>query len=217
MKTKNFSILFIVFSIAFLILAGTIAYTIVQKKSESKKDPFDYSSQQTLGDKDAPVHIVEFGDFKCPACRTWDATVFPQLKKEYIDTGKAQMHFVNFAFIGKDSVLAAQAGEAIYKQDKDAFWKFYDEVYHQQQSEDKEWLTEQYLTDLVKTKLPEVNLEQFKKDLNSKEMKEHVKKDKDVALKLNVQGAPTIFVNGKLSNPDYESIKKAIEQKGKKQ
>ncbi|WP_028402108.1 DsbA family protein [Ectobacillus panaciterrae] len=216
MKTKNFSVLLIIFSMAFLILAGTIGYSIVQKKKESQKDPFDYTNQQALGDKDAPVQMVEFGDFKCPACRTWDATVFPQLKKDYIDTGKVQLHFINFAFIGKDSDLGAQAGEAIYKQNKAAFWKFYDEVYQSQKSTDEEWLTEAFLIDLVKTKLPEINLEQFKKDLNSKEMKELVQKDKDIALKLSVQGAPTVYVNGKPSNPDYDSLKKAIEQAAEK-
>src|SRR3989338_7187299 len=41
-----------------------------------------------LGDKNAPVTIVEFSDFQCPFCRTfWSATI-SQIKKEYIDTGK---------------------------------------------------------------------------------------------------------------------------------
>ncbi|WP_379971147.1 DsbA family protein [Ectobacillus sp. sgz5001026] len=216
MKTKNASILFIIFSIAFLILAGTIAYTILQKKKESKQDPFNYTVQQTLGKSDATIHVVEFGDFKCPACRTWDTTVLPQLKKDYIDTGKVQFHFINFPFIGNDSTLAAQAGEAIYKQNKDAFWKFYDEMYSNQKNEDKEWITEQFLTDLVKTKLPEINLTQFEKDLKSKEIVDTVQKDKDIALKLNTQGAPTVYVDGKLVNANYDSIKQAIEANGKK-
>ncbi|MFX3624759.1 MAG: DsbA family protein [Ectobacillus sp.] len=216
MKTKNFSILFIIFSVAFLILAGTIAYSIFEKKKESKTDPFNYANQQTLGDKEAPVHIVEFGDFKCPACKTWDLSVLPQLKKEYIDTGKAQLHFINFAFIGKDSVLAAQAGEAIYKQSEEAFWKFYDEIYQNQQNEKTEWLTKDYITKVVQDKLPEVNMEQFQKDLESKEMKDEVQKDIDIALKLKVQVTPSVYVNGKQANPDYESIKNAIEGSKKK-
>ena len=93
---------------------------------------FAYSTQQSLGKDDAPVKVVEFGDFKCPACRTWDVTVLPRLKEEYIDKGKVQLYFINFPFIGKDSDLGAAAGEAIYKQDKDSFWIFYDEIYQNQ-------------------------------------------------------------------------------------
>lgn len=216
MKTKNASILFIIFSIALLIMAGAIVFTMMQKNKESKKDPFDYSVQQTLGKADAPIQVVEFGDFKCAACRTWDTTVLPQLKKDYIDTGKVQLHFINFPFVGKDSTLAAQAGEAIYKQNKDAFWKFYDEMYASQESEQKEWITEQFLTDLVKTKLPEINLSQFQQDLKSKEIIDAVQNDKDIALKLNTQGAPTVYVDGKLTNSYYDSIKQAIDEKEKK-
>ncbi len=49
---------------------------------------------------------------------TWDVTVLPRLKEEYIDKGKVQLYFINFPFIGKDSDLGAAAGEAIYKQDQ---------------------------------------------------------------------------------------------------
>ncbi len=60
----------------------------------------------------------------------------------------------------------------------------------------------------MKEKLPKVNVEQFKKDLHSKEMKEKVRKDFDRAEKLKVQGAPSVYVNGNLTNPDYDSMKK---------
>lgn len=216
MKSKNIMILGVVFSIAVLIVIGTIAYSIVSNKTENGKDTFLYGTQQSLGEKDAPIHIVEFGDFKCPACRTWDSTVFPRLKEEYINKGKVQMHFINFPFIGKDSNIGAAAGEAIYKQDPKAFWTFYDEIYQNQKNENEEWITEDLLVNIVKQKLPSIDITEFKKDLNSKEIKDKVQKDFDLAQKLKVQGAPSIYVNGKLVNPDYDSIKAAIEKESKK-
>jgi protein-disulfide isomerase len=216
MKSKNIIILGVIFSIAALIVIGTIAYSIVSNKTENGKDTFLYGTQQSLGEKDAPIHIVEFGDFKCPACRTWDATVLPRLKEEYINKGKVQLHFINFPFIGKDSDLGAAAGEAIYKQDPKAFWTFYDEMYQNQQDENEKWITEDLLVNIVKQKLPSIDVTEFKKDLNSKEIKDKVQKDLDLAQKLKVQGAPSIYVNGKLANPDYDSIKKAIEKEAKK-
>lgn len=216
MKSKNIIILGVIFSIAALIVIGTIAYSIVSNKTENGKDTFLYGTQQSLGEKDAPIHIVEFGDFKCPACRTWDATVLPRLKEEYINKGKVQLHFINFPFIGKDSDLGAAAGEAIYKQDPKAFWTFYDEIYQNQKNEDEKWITEDLLVNIVKQKLPSIDVTEFKKDLNSKEIKDKVQKDLDLAQKLKVQGAPSIYVNGKLANPDYDSIKNAIEKEAKK-
>lgn len=216
MKSKNIMILGVIFSVAVLIVIGTIAYSIVRDKKDIGKDTFSYGTQQSLGEKDAPIHVVEFGDFKCPACRTWDATVLPRLKEDYINKGKIQLHFINFPFIGKDSNLGAAAGEAIYKQDPKAFWTFYDEIYQNQQDENEEWITEDLLVNIVKQKLPSIDVEQFKKDLNSKEIKDKVQKDLDLAEKLKVQGAPSIYVNGKLVNPDYDSIKAAIEKESKK-
>ena len=81
-----------------------------------------------------------------------------------------------------------QTGEAIYKQDKDSFWIFYDEIYQSQKKDTEEWITEELLLNIVKEKLPKVDVEQFKKDLHSKEITEKVRKDSDRAQKLKVQG-----------------------------
>ena len=105
-----------------------------------------------------------------------------------------------------------QPGEAIYKQDKDSFWIFYDEIYQNQKKDTEEWITEDLLLSIVKEKLPKVDVEQFKKDLHSKDIKEKVRKDSDRAQKLKVQGAPSVYVNGNLANPDFDSMKKAIDK-----
>lgn len=217
MKSSNkIMALGIVFSIAVLIVIGTVAYSIINDKKDKGNEMFAYSTQQSLGKEDAPVKVVEFGDFKCPACRTWDTTVLPRLKEEYINKGKVQFYFINFPFIGKDSNLGAAAGEAIYKQDPESFWTFYDEIYQIQKKDTEEWITEELLLNTVKENFLKVNIEQFKKDLHSKETQDKVRKDSDRAQKLKVQGAPSIYVNGNLSNPDYDSMKKAIDKELKK-
>lgn len=216
MKSKQFSTLFIVFSLAFLVLVGVIVYTIIGKKTEDKQDPFSYKEQQTLGDQDAPVHIVEFADFKCPGCKKWGENVLPKIQQEYIDTGKAQFHFINFPFMGDDSDLGAAAGEAIYKQDHAAFWKFSTALYGAQQAIDQAWITEELLMQIVKEKLPEIDVKQFQKDLNSESIQKKVQQDKDLALGLKVQAAPAIYVNGNLVDANYDGIKNAIEEALKK-
>ncbi len=65
MKSSNkLMALGIVFSIAVLIVIGTIAYSIINDKKDKGNEMFAYSTQQSLGKDDAPVKVVEFGDFK---------------------------------------------------------------------------------------------------------------------------------------------------------
>lgn len=212
MKSNKIALLGGVFAVAVLIVIGAIIYSIVNDKRDKGNEMFAYTEQQTLGEKEADIHITVFSDFKCPACRTWDATVLPRLKEEYINKGTAQLHLINFPFIGEDSEYGAVVGEAIYKQDPEAFWTFFDELYQHQKGDKEEWITKELVTNIVTEKLPNINVEQLEKDANSKEIKDMVKEDHDRALKLKVQGAPSIYVNGNLVNPDYDSIKAAIEK-----
>ena len=172
---------------------------------------FAYSTQQSLGKDDAPVKVVEFGDFKCPACRTWDVTVLPRLKEEYIDKGKVQLYFINFPFIGKDSDLVQQLVKQFINKIK-IHSGFSMMRFIKIKRDTEEWITEDLLLSIVKEKLPKVDVEQFKKDLHSKDIKEKVSKDSDRAQKLKVQGAPSVYVNGNLANPDFDSMKKAIDK-----
>jgi len=45
-----------------------------------------------LGSKDAPITVVEFTDYQCPFCRQFHVTTFPELKKNFIDTGKVRFY-----------------------------------------------------------------------------------------------------------------------------
>ncbi|MBA4438833.1 MAG: thioredoxin domain-containing protein, partial [Nitrosopumilaceae archaeon] len=62
-----------------------------------------------LGNPDAPITIVEFGDYQCHQCYNWFHDTKPMIMRDYIETGKANLVFVDFAFLGKDSPKAAQA------------------------------------------------------------------------------------------------------------
>ena len=50
------------------------------------------TASQMLGSKDAPVTMVEFTDYQCPFCQRFHTTVFAELKKNYIDTGKVRFY-----------------------------------------------------------------------------------------------------------------------------
>src|SRR5579859_776218 len=62
-----------------------------------------------LGQDSAKVTIVEFADPRCPYCQQFFNTVLPQLKKDYIDTGKVKLYWRNFDFLGPSSTVAGNA------------------------------------------------------------------------------------------------------------
>ncbi len=89
----------------------------------------------TMGAADAPVHIVEWGDYQCPACGILARSIEPQLVSEYIAPGKASFEFRNFAFLGEESQRAASA--AVCAAQQDAFWPFHDTLYANQHGENQ--------------------------------------------------------------------------------
>lgn len=174
-------------------------------------------NQPSIGKADAPVKLVEFGDYKCPSCRQFTLETFPKLKQEYIDTGKVQFFFVNFAFLSQDSLAAAIASEAIYSQNPESFWKFHELLYQNQDAKES-WSETNYLVDLVKKHLPEIDANKLSEDLKNETYKNVVANENRLATAKLVEYVPTVFVNGKKTDAalDYEELKKVIEDELKK-
>ena len=77
---------------AWLSLSGREASPLLVGMAEAQEATGDASSVQdmVLGDADAPVTMIEYASFTCPHCQAFHETVFPQLKADYIDTGKVR-------------------------------------------------------------------------------------------------------------------------------
>ncbi len=80
-----------------------------------------------IGDPDAPIHLVEYGDYQCPACANFSTQVFPLLLSDYIATGQVRFEFRDLAFLGDDSVTAAEAAACAVEQD--GFWLYHETIY----------------------------------------------------------------------------------------
>jgi len=183
-----------------LIVTGLTALgTFSKSPSAAQAVPassFKYDTQPFIGNADAPVSIVEFGDFKCPACQAWENTIYPQVYADLIETGKAKMYFINFPFIGQDSFAAAEIGEAVAAQGNEAFFKYYDIVYKSQQDESLIWATPDFLYSLIEQHIPEVDLDKVKKDIEDQTYVSAVDSDLDIVKNIGVNATPSIFVNG---------------------
>ncbi|MGF7089278.1 protein-disulfide isomerase [Kroppenstedtia sanguinis] len=179
---------------------------------------FAYDKQPVLGNEDAPVRIVEFGDYKCPTCKRFADEIYPQLKKDYLDNDKAGFYFINNQFLGEDSITAGIAGEAVYEQDPAAFWKFHETIYEHQGDERETWATPEFLVKLAKQAAPGIDHGELAKAIDKESFKSQVEKDKEIGIQSGVQSVPALFINGKPvpDSLDYEGIKQMIEEELKK-
>ncbi|MWV45622.1 thioredoxin domain-containing protein [Paenibacillus sp. HJL G12] len=188
-------------------------------KPNSAKGDFDYSALPVLGNPDAPVKIVEMGDYKCPSCQYFTQAVSPELQKDYIDTGKAALYFMNYLIISPDadSMTAALAAQSVFHQNKDEFWKYYDAIYKNQGDETTEWATPDFLVNLARTENIKVDYDKLRKDIDDKTYKKEVESHNETARSLHVMSTPTLFVNGEKASEkasmDYTELKPFIESK----
>src|SRR5699024_3184758 len=134
---------------------------------------------------------------------------------DFIDTGQAQFYFLNFPVVSPngDSGIAALAAEAVYHQNPNDFWKFYEALFATQQDEPDTWNSE-ILVQIAKEANVELDYEQFKTEIEQATFADVVREDLAIGDKAGVDGTPTIFINGK-ELPiqqvfNYEAFKQAI-------
>jgi protein-disulfide isomerase len=86
----------------------------------------------TKGNPDAPITIIEFADFQCPACRDFFSTVKPLVEAEFVSTGIAKFVFYDFPLtqIHPNAFLAARAGKCAEEQNR--FWELHDVLFRNQ-------------------------------------------------------------------------------------
>jgi protein-disulfide isomerase len=144
-------------------------------------------SDHAQGPENAPVTLVEYGDYQCPYC----ADMNPMIKA----IAKAMGSQLRFVFrhmplleMHPYSQHAAEAAEAAGAQGR--FWEMHDAIL-QQQSELGSDLLHQLA---IKIKL---DLEQFSEDLEKRRYRPRVKRDFMGGMRSGVAGTPTFFINGK--------------------
>lgn len=221
-EQKKGSMKFVVLLTVFVIGLVTVFVVLDNrgKQPEVTNTTFNHKlitteNQPTIGDKDAPVQIVEFGDYKCPSCKAWSNQVYPQLKEEYIDTGDASLSFINVLFHGQESTLASKGGEAVYQLAPESFWDFNKDLFDEQpENHDEQWVTEDKLVQVAKNNVENLDVEKFRESLSSDLVEEAVKTDEGLVEQYGVEQTPTVMINGQiLENPfDYEKIKSVIDK-----
>lgn len=166
-----------------------------------------------LGNKNAPVTIIEFSDFQCPFCRKFWKEALQQIKKEYIDTGKVKFVYRDFPLpFHPGAIPAAQAAECAKEQGK--FWQMHDAIFEEQEKQGSG--TIQFGAADLKTWAAKIGLSaaKFNQCLDSGKYQQEVEKDIADGSAVGVNGTPATFVNGVLVSgaQPFSVFKSAIEQ-----
>ena len=143
-----------------------------------------------LGNPDAEITIVEFGDYQCHQCKNWLENTKDDIMKEYIDTGKVNMVFVDMPFLGRDSPVAAQASYCAEDQGK--YWEYHTELYHTQGHQIDGWLDKEILRTIAVNL--ELDMELFDSCIDSNKYQKRVQSNFSEGRSFGVSGTPTFLI-----------------------
>jgi peptidylprolyl isomerase len=167
------------------------------------------ANDHILGKADAIVTLVEYGDMQCPAC----AGLHPSLKRTMaVLSDSVRLVFRHFPLptIHDKAIVAARGMEAAALQGK--FWELQDALYTKQAEWDKQPATQ--ITETLKTFAKDLGMDvaKFESDLASTVVIERIAADMKAGEGLNIQGTPTIFLDGRPINPEALSSSEVITQ-----
>lgn len=195
--------------LAAVVVVPRLTSSGTQATPSTSSSTLTYEGQPTIGDSKAPVTIALFEDFLCPHCAEFSDQVWPQIKRTYIDTGKAKAVFFYFPVIDQvQSRVIGGLAQCVYMQSNDAFWNLEQILMRTQQqlmnTPKAIEIVTQYAPSLDKTKLQQC--------VDNGTGAKTVDKDHSIANGLGLQGTPSVLVNGKeVSNTGWDGVKRAID------
>ncbi|NDB47146.1 MAG: DsbA family protein [Nitrososphaeria archaeon] len=171
--------------------------SVADSKPQDAQQKIDFTLAQIekraspyVGDKSAPITIVEFGDYQCTFCYKFHTNSLDIIKKDYIDSGKASLIFVDFPLNGDDSVLAAEAAHCANEQDK--FWPMHDEIYKNWKGERTGWVNRDSLTEFAKT--AGLDSDKMNSCIDSKKYHQTVLDTYQFGQGLQISGTPSFLI-----------------------
>jgi protein-disulfide isomerase len=149
------------------------------------------SGSPILGNPDAPITILDFSDFQCLNCGRYVKNTEPIINETYIQTGKANLVYKYFPVIGFDSMNPALAGQCSHEQG--LFWQFHKLLFANQKQIDSGWVSKDNLKNFA-SQISGLDLQQFSECLDSEHYKDHINKDLDMAIKLQLRATPSFII-----------------------
>lgn len=167
----------------------------------------DFSDDLVIGQADAPVTIIEYASLTCGHCANFHNEIYPQLKENYIDTGKVRFVFRHFP-LNLPAVKGAVLIECLPRDKQEKFLKVLFKTY------DKWGFSQDFNVQLKNiARVGGVSVDTFDACMENKALEDEVLAGRLAGSNvLKVESTPTIFLNGeKVQDRSYEALSKAID------
>jgi len=178
-----------------------IEESIITKNSDKKitAKTFLENVSPILGNPNAPITLVEFGDYQCHFCNVYFENTEHEIIENFVDTGKVRILFKDFTIIGADSVSAAHTAHCAGEQEK--FWEYHDVLYTNWNGENNGWASNDNL--LIFANEIGLDINKLKECNADGRYKPVIEASNDDARLLGLTGTPAFFV---ISNNDVQKI-----------
>ncbi len=179
-----------------------------------------------IGRADAPVTIAVWSDFQCPFCKQFEVggqealeqrgtpSAFPDIVRDYVDTGKVKVVFLDLAFLGNDSIDAARYNHAVWKLYPEQYFAWREAMFHAQDGEGSGFGNVASIDKLTAT-IAGIDAAKVKADVeaNKAAYDALVARDKAEAAKIGVRSTPSTVVGTRVISGayDYATFKAAID------
>ncbi len=168
-----------------------------------------------LGQATAPVTIAFWGDFQCPYCKQFELNTLPQIVKDYVDTGKVKLVFMDFAFLGNDSIAGGEYSRSVWKLYPAQYFAWRTAMYTAQDQEGDQGFGNAATIDKLDATIAGIDAAKVAADVkaNASTYDAEMNADKAEAGKAGVNATPS-FVIGTQMLPGalpYENFKAAID------
>ena len=174
-----------------------------------------------LGDPNAPVLVVEYGDYQCPFCKKFAIEDYPKLIQDYIQTGKVRLEFRQYPIIGRNSDGSIdQQGEsfhaaeaAVCAQDQGYFWQMHDLLYENSVGEFKGSFTIDRLKKIAAL-IPGMDQATFGTCLEGSSHTQTILASVSEGTSSGINSTPSFIVGDqKVAGADYNRLKGVIDDK----
>ena len=143
-----------------------------------------------IGDVDAKITILEFGDYQCTFCYKFHQQTLEKIKESYIDTGKVTYTYKDFPLNGLDSILAAEASFCANEQGK--YWEYHDTIFNNWAGERTGWITSNSLLDFAEQN--KLNVNEFTECVNNHKYTQKVIENQKFAENIGINAPPSFLI-----------------------
>ena len=143
-----------------------------------------------LGNPDAKITIVEFGDYQCTFCYKFHDETMKKIDQAYIKTENVNFVYRDFPLNGPQSILASEASYCAQKQNK--FWEYHNTLYHNWGGENTGWITKNVLIGFAND--IKLDLDSFSQCLENSEFKQKVLDNEQFAREIGIDATPSFLI-----------------------